>query len=241
MRTLISSLTLLLYSLLATYTAAQTLQDTLVLTEEYPPYNYLDEQGNLQGIAVDLLERAYRQGGVSFDRTHIRVQPWPRSYRQVQKGSNVMLFSMTRTPAREALFQWAGPISKTKVVLLAKRGRGIKIDTVDDLSGYVIGGIHNDIGVILVHELLNYKAEVLTTPHASSLAKMLHLKRIDLWAYEENAAKLFIQRSGFDPENYEAVYTLSESELYYAFSLNTPASTVEQLQRALDSLKQRKK
>jgi len=37
------------------------------ITEEYPPYNYV-ENGRLQGLAVELLERAFALDGLQLDR-----------------------------------------------------------------------------------------------------------------------------------------------------------------------------
>ncbi|NRD74796.1 transporter substrate-binding domain-containing protein [Shewanella sp. VB17] len=216
---------------------AVSLEKLVVLAEDYPPYNYLSEDGELKGIAVDLLVAAYKKAGIKLNPSYIKVQPWPRSYRQLEKDENTMLFSMTRTPARESLFRWAGPISKTKVVLIAKKSRKIRVGFTCELTNYFIGGILDDIGIQLVRELLGYNTNILTSPYANSLAKMLDRERIDLWAYEENTAKLFFERNNLDPNNFESIYTLSESELFYAFSLKTDQKIVDRLQKAIDEVR----
>ena len=216
---------------------ANNLNQVTILTEGYPPYNYQGENGELQGIAVNLLVAAYRQANVDFDKKTIKLQPWPRAYRSVLQGTNIMLFSMTRTRSREKLFKWAGPISKTRIVLLAKKTSQIVISTPDDLTQYIIGGIRNDIGLLLVRELVADSGQLLTSPYASSLANMLNLGRIDLWAYEENVASHFMQREGLDPNDFTVVYTLSEAELYYAFSLDTEQKIVDGLQSILDQFR----
>ena len=216
---------------------AASLENLLVLTEEYPPFNYLAEDGVVKGIAVDLLIAAYKKAGIKLDPSYIKIQPWSRSYRQLQKGENIMLFSTTRTPARESLFRWAGPITKTRIVLIAKKSRNIRVSSPDELAQYFIGGILDDIGVQLVRELLEFNTNILTSPHAQSLAKMLDIGRIDLWAYEENAAKLFFERNNLDPNNFESIYTLAESELFYAFSLKTDQKIVDRLQKAINEVR----
>ncbi len=217
--------------------SASNLDDITILTEGYPPYNYQGENGELQGIAVDLLVEAYKQANVDFDKSTIKLQPWPRAYRSVLQGVNIMLFSMTRTRSREKLFKWAGPISQTRVVLLAKKNSKVVISTPDDLTQYIIGGIRNDIGLLLVRELVADNGQLLTSPYASSLANMLNLGRIDLWAYEENVATHFLRREGLDPDEFEVVYTLSEAELYYAFSLDTDQQVVDGFQSVLDQFR----
>jgi ABC-type amino acid transport substrate-binding protein len=218
--------------------AADTeLEDVLILTEEYPPYNYAGKNREVKGIAVELLIKAYANAGITLKSTSIKMQPWPRSYRQTQKGSNILLFSMTRTPQRESLFKWVGPISATKIVLIAKKSSNIRITDTEQLSQYFIGGILDDIGIQLVRKLVEFDANVLTTPYAKSLAKMLERGRIDLWAYEENSAKLFFERNNMNVDDYETVYVLSEAELFYAFSLKTDQKIIDRLQKALDEVK----
>lgn len=227
------SLTLLTSSL-----KAASLEDITILTEEYPPYNYLDEKGYLKGIAVDLLINAYKEAGIELNTGDIKLQPWPRSYRQLLRAKNTMLFSMTRNAQREKLFKWVGPISKTKISLIAKKSRNIVINNAADLKQYRVGGILEDIGLQLVESIFKDKQNIISVPTSASLTGMLHLNRIDLWAYEENAAYLFLGRHGFDSDLYESVYTLSEGELFYAFSLKTEQKIIDQLQRAIDKLRE---
>ena len=81
------------------------------MTEEYPPYNFGDEKGVNQGIAVEYLKAMFK--GSDKD---IQLLPWARGYKLVQtKGKYNCLFSMTRTEERESLFKWFGPISNTQV------------------------------------------------------------------------------------------------------------------------------
>ena len=232
---------LLSFVTFAPFSNAAALEDITILTEEYPPYNYLDEKGYLKGIAVDVVMKADAQAGLTLDTAAIKTQPWPRPYRQVQRTTNTMLFSTTRNLQREPLFKWAGPISKTKISLIAKKSRNIVIKEAQQLEQYKIGGILEDIGLQLVKSLLSDKSKIVSVPTTPSLTGMLYLDRIDLWAYEENAAKLFLKRHGFDTDHYESVYTLSEAELFYAFSLKTDQKIIDRLQLAIDAVREEEK
>ncbi|NRA24871.1 MAG: transporter substrate-binding domain-containing protein, partial [Oleispira sp.] len=72
---------------------------------------------------------------------------------------------------------------------------------------------------------------------AESLAKMLDAGRIKLWAYEENVARWFIKQAGLNNGEFESVYTLKESDLYYAFSKDINKQTQNLLQKAIDKIK----
>ncbi len=81
-----------------------------IITEIAPPLNYTEdgtETGKLTGQAAEIVKEVQKRIG---DATPIEVMPWARGYSLVQSEPNVMLFSTTRTEAREGLLQWVGPV-----------------------------------------------------------------------------------------------------------------------------------
>ena len=64
----------------------------------------------MQGISVDLLEAVTERMGQTVSRKEVRVEPWADGYRAALEGNGTVLFSTARTPERENLFKWAGPI-----------------------------------------------------------------------------------------------------------------------------------
>lgn len=86
------SVLFLLASLLATVAIAKSdLQSITYLTEEYPPYNFT-ENGELHGIAVDLLVAATARATQPVAKEDISVQPWARAYRTVLINKDTVLF-----------------------------------------------------------------------------------------------------------------------------------------------------
>lgn len=227
----------LLFSLLApSFAQANEIDKLRFVTESYPPYNF-KEKGKLQGIAVDLLLAASKTSGASLSAKKIRVLPWPRAYKMAETGPNIVLFSTTRTDERENKFQWIGPIVPTRIVLLAKKSDAITINSPADIKKYSVGAITDDIGDQLVQQAGVPKSNIKHVAKAESLAKMLDAGRIKLWAYEENVARWFIKQSGFDNSKFESVYTLKESDLYYAFSKDIQQGAIDALQQSIDAVK----
>ncbi|MDN3681135.1 transporter substrate-binding domain-containing protein [Vibrio tapetis subsp. quintayensis] len=209
--------------------------DLTIYTEEFPPYNFT-ENGKLRGITVELLLEATKRIGKPIQADDIKVHPWARSYRRVQVEPNTMLFSMAHIPSREKLFKWVGPIGQTRVVLLAKKSRKIDISVPSQLLDYKIGTIRDDVAQKLV-EQNGVDAETIEhTSTTKSLAKMLDLGRIDLWAYEENAALWVMEQSGLDSRDFESVYVLMELDMYFALNRGTEQSTVDELQKAVEEV-----
>lgn len=206
------------------------------LTESYPPYNYF-ENGELKGIAIDLLNEVLKQNDIEIQEVSIRLLPWPRAYKMLLKGSNHVLFSTTRTQEREPLFEWAGPITSTRIVLLALTENQIEIQSIDQLANYSIGTIKDDIGEQLLLSLGVPSKQIRQAHSAESLVKMLNKGRIQLWAYEENVAHWYIASLSFPKNRFTSVFTLEERELYYAFSKDTDPKLISRFQNAIDRIK----
>ncbi|WP_083700511.1 ABC transporter substrate-binding protein [Shewanella sp. UCD-KL12] len=206
------------------------------LTESYPPYNYL-EDGELKGIAVDLLYEVLIELNEAPQDIKIGLFPWPRAYQMLVKGSNQVLLSTTRTQEREALFQWAGPITHTNIVLLGLANNQIEIQSPQQLPNYTIGTIKDDIGEQLLLSLGTPKSSIRRAHRADSLAKMLYKGRIKLWAYEERVAHWYLNKAELDLKLFTSVFTLKQSELFFAFSKDIDPELVSRFQEALDKLK----
>src|SRR5574343_704797 len=93
--------------------------DMTAYTEELPPLNYQDG-GQVSGFATELLQAVMQQAGYSVD---IQLMPWARAYRLVMEGPDRVIYSITRTPQREPLFHWVGPISPRQIKLYRLNNR----------------------------------------------------------------------------------------------------------------------
>ena len=206
------------------------------ITEAYPPYNFSDDN-ILRGIAVDLLVIASQDTAQPVQRGQIRLMPWARGYRTVLSTPNTVLFATTRTTERERLFKWAGPIAATRVMLLARKADKIRIQSAADLQRYRIGVIHEDIGEQSLLALGVDKKQLQISANADALSRQLHAGRIDLWAYEENVARWFLRNANLDQDDFESVYLLQQGELWYAFNPQVSDEKIQQLQKALDKLR----
>ncbi|MGF1694309.1 transporter substrate-binding domain-containing protein [Vibrio lamellibrachiae] len=206
------------------------------LTEEYPPYNYTNGD-EVKGIAVDLLIEASTIVDSQIQISQINVQPWARAYRSTLITDDTVLFSTTRTQLREHLFQWVGPVSKTRIVVLGRKDSHIEIEEATDLIEYRIGVIRDDVGEQLLVELGVPRDSMQESSYAKTIAEQLHKGRIDLWAYEENVANWWIAQAGYDANEFETLFVLQEGELYYAFNKDVDNILIDKLQQAIDKVK----
>lgn len=205
------------------------------ITEESPPYNYL-QAGEIKGTSVDLLEAMLAHTSTPLKRDTIRYFPWVRGYEIALNRPNTVLFSTTRTPSREPRFHWVGPIARDRVVLLAAEGALHPVTSLEDAiqQGLSVAVIREDIGAQALIEA-GYPERLIrpAIDNRSALHMLLH-QRVDLWAYSEDVARWIAEQEGYRAEVVTSLYTLSESYLYFALNTDTDPQLVTQLQQALE-------
>ncbi len=202
-----------------------------LLTEEWKPYHFM-EDGLVKGQTVDLLVSILEKVGSKQGREDIVFLPWARAYRQAQLEPNTVLFSTSRTPEREKLFKWAGPILKFESYFIGKKDRNFNIEKSEDLHQYKVGVVIDSASAIFARR--HGIPEENTTFNTQGILniKMLEAGRIDFipiqWANFERLAT----QAGIDPSQYEPVYLADTVRLNFAFSLKTPDQVVERFQAA---------
>ncbi|WP_301663450.1 transporter substrate-binding domain-containing protein [Methanoculleus frigidifontis] len=211
-------------------------EDLVLVTEDYPPYNYV-ENGTAQGIAVDLLLEAFRETGGTISAEDIRVLPWSDAYRAALSQNNTVLFATVRLPERENLFKWAGPLGSERQVIFADPGSSIEIAEPGDLTKYRIGVVQDDAAASELLALGVNPSNLVSAKDVPALIALMQEGAIDLWCYGDLAGRHFTREVTGDAGYFEVVSTLDTRDLYYAFNKDTPDSVVETFQAALDTLR----
>ena len=229
----------ILFLFMGTNLPAQTVDDLTIVTEEYPPFNFTAGEKR-QGIATDTLIEMLKLSGSSQTRADIGFLPWASAYNLAVNNRNVLLYTTTRTEAREKLFKWVGPILKSKFVLFARKDANLKIASISDINERElrVGVVLHDVGEqMLLNQGLN-RARLYRYNKGTHMVKMLHNNRINLLAYGQIATRWFFKDQGYDPDDFEEVFFLQKSDYYYAFNKNTDDKIVNQLQAAFDQVKE---
>ncbi|MGY2574085.1 substrate-binding periplasmic protein [Vibrio sp. C8] len=215
---------------------AHPLESLVYYTEDYPPFNFR-ENGVIKGISVDLLHEMTSLSGAEVLESNIILLPWSRSYRSALIKKNSGLFSTTKTSHREDLFQWVGPIATAKVTVMARKGSNIVINSPLDMAKYRIGVMRDDVGEQMLFSLGVPRESMQETTHISRLIELLYKNRIDLLVYDERSASWLIEKAGYGVDSFESVFTLDQSEIYYAFNKGVDKALIRELQKNLDKIK----
>lgn len=207
----------------------------LWMTEDYPPYNYVDENGVLAGISVEILLEIMARNKVAFGLENIAVMPWARAYKEILANNNSALFSMDMTKTRKDLFTFVGPIAPSKVSIFTLR-QDMEINSIEELSELNVGVVRNDVGEQLLDEQgIAAKAKV-KLPSSLEMMRMLKLGRIDAVAIAEDIARFHLRKLGINKGQYKIHFTLHDSYTNFAFNKNVPEKFIQAFKLSLKEL-----
>lgn len=223
-------ITTMIFLLLFTVTQASA-SDFKIMTEEYPPFNYT-EDGKITGLSTDVMMELTKRVGHNSD---FEVLPWARGYNLIQKKSGQILFSMTRTEAREELFKWVGPVASNKWVFFAKKGSGVTITSLEDAKKVKkIGTYKDDAAETFLKEEGFQNLDSVVNDELN--VPKLMAGRINLWIVGELQGIYKAKAKGVS-DDLEKVMDIKDTQLYIAFSKDTADEDIAKWQKALDDMK----
>jgi polar amino acid transport system substrate-binding protein len=202
------------------------------LTEYLPPLNY-EQDGKITGFSTELLDLIALEARIEINK---EMLPWPRAYSRAQKETNTLIYSMVRTPEREAQFQWVGPISSRRIMLykLANR-KDIVIKKLDDARAYQIGAVRESESTKnLIRQ--GFDKLDLATDDENNMRKFKY-GRFDLllsldWSAAYNAKKL-----GIANEIVPVQQLVSQANYWFGISKHTDPSIARKMNLALNKIR----
>jgi polar amino acid transport system substrate-binding protein len=202
-------------------------------TEIFPPANYMNNN-ELVGITVDSLKLIWTE--LKLPEQDITVLPWTRAYRNTLKTSNTALFTMAKTPAREPLFKWVGPLFKSVHILMAKKSSNLKFTNLADVLNYKVSAIKGDISEISLRQVGFPDFNIAKVDDLERSFIMLQSGRVEMMVVSIHSFQHLTNRLGIDASQYEQVWKVNEIDNYIAFNLDTSDDVIQAYQTALDKL-----
>lgn len=209
------------------------------MTEEFAPYQFYEGEGDnrvISGISIEIVQALQKQMGNS---DAIKVLPWSRALKLLAKKKNSALFSTARTPERENLYKWVGPLAKLEMVFFKKMGSDVNIRSMEEAKTLAKIGVTKNVAT---HEILANMGfsnlDVMQSGADEKNLKRLIKGRIDVWPTGYYAGVYSSKKMGV-LDQIEAIPDVSimSGHLYIAFNTETDDSVIQQWQSALDQLK----
>lgn len=220
---------LIAFALAVSLGAAQAAAPSLyIATESSPPSSMLDGHA-VTGSSTDKVREIMARSGLSY---RIDLLPWKRAYTAALRRSNGCVYSTTRTPEREDLFRWIGPLDEAEWVLLARADRHYRFTTLEDARGLRIGTYNGDAR----EEYLRARGFTVDSAHNDLInPRKLLLNRIDLWAASLRRGSAVLEQSGWSA-SIVPVLTFRKVKVYLACNKGVPEEMTVRMQAALDAM-----
>lgn len=228
----------LAFALLVTASADCGADDTIrVVTEDIPPYSMM-VNGQVSGMSTEIVQAVFKEVGLQAT---VEVMPWARAYDLALNLDNVLIYSIARTPEREALFKWVGVIAHSDWYLYCLAERPVKLATLDDARGHSIATVQDDVGEqYLLDRGFTLGRELQSSNKYEQNYRKLKVDHAELWISDELNAVYLMRLNGDDPATTLIpalpIPELSEGGLSMAFSRNTPEPLVERFRAGLEAI-----
>ena len=207
-----------------------------LMTEIFPPYQHHDTVNNkLIGISTEIVQEIQKRVN---NTNKIKIYPWARGMKIVNKKENIALFSMLRTKERENKYKWVGPLSKIQLLFFKKKGSDIVLNSIEDARKVKKIGVTKNVANYDILTSKGFKnLDVISSGADEKNIKKLVKKRIDLWLALKISGLYSAKSLGFKGEIVPIDNVIVfEGNLYIAFNKKTEDKIISKWQKALEEL-----
>ncbi|MCA1907768.1 MAG: EAL domain-containing protein [Magnetospirillum sp.] len=113
---------------------------TIAIDDNYPPYVFRDDAGNVQGILPDLWRLWSERTGIAVD---IRAMDWSAAQALMAQGQADVIDTIFRTEAREKLYSFSAPYATIDVPLFFHKDLSGIVDA-RSARGFTVGAKDGD-------------------------------------------------------------------------------------------------
>lgn len=202
------------------------------VTEEYPPVTFLQD-GRPSGFVTDMVRSIGARLGIP---DNIRLTSWKNAYNMGLTYPKVVLFSAERTPERENLFHWVGPVGRNSAILYARKGSGIRIGSLEEAKKVTAIATTTNWFTEQHLQREGFK-NLLSSPDPRDNVRQLMRGEVQLSVFTDLTIAEIAREAGYSLKDLEPVLTVGQTYFYIAISRDTPAEQVQAWQAALDDLK----
>ncbi len=136
----------------------------MVVTKEYPPYNYQDSNGATVGLSTKVVEAVLEETQFSYD---IELLPWARALQMAKDKENTLIFTLAINAERQKEFKFVAKIAPDvrRCFFKLPSRADIAIQSLNDIKAYDVGTV---IESSMEQDLLNAGFETNVNIHPNT-------------------------------------------------------------------------
>ncbi len=204
-----------------------------VISEIYPPYQIIDEKGELRGWSADKVKLIFTQANINYN---VEIYPWLRAYELALTQSNTFIFSLLRTEERELSFQWVAKLCAIEFSFYRLNVRSdIEIKSISDAKKYLIAAQKGQASTEYLLSLGFEPGKNLSVSYNNdNFIQMLIHDRVELIVLSLPYFQSLVSNNSPYVKEIEAIFPIDylRKDLYLAGSLKTSTALVDKLRKA---------
>ena len=203
--------------------------------EQFAPYSFVTlDSDQPRGLDVELVEAVLKEAQVDY---RLRLYPWERVKRMLERGEADMAFQFAGTPERKAQYELVGPLRTGSTVFMTTHKTNIDDwRSLDDFAGFVIGQVRG-----YAYQTDFDKADLSRDTSAQNprqLVSMLLAGRIDIIVGDRTQLLYFVQEQRAQKQVRLLPKALVQMPRYVAFAKDD-STRARQFSQALERLRSR--
>ena len=207
--------------------------DVRLITEIFPPFNFAGKDGIATGQSTAIVRGILARLGQTAS---IEILPWAEGYNLALNTTNVALFATARTPSRDLLFKWVGPIGSFEKAFYTAANSALSISSLDAArKAGSICVVKDDARQQMLSER-GFTNLAISASDEQCISDLVSGKT-DIWFGSTDSAPFSAYIAGVDASELKMAYVLESNEIFIAFSNSTSDAIVQEWQSALDWLK----
>lgn len=224
--------------LINTSVLAESLPKLTIVTEQFPPYNYVNDQNQLDGVSTRIVQAALKH---MKQTVNINVLPWQQALTQAKTTENTLIYSILRTPEREPYFIW---LATNILIEMNFYGHcDNQLNTMSDLASIK----HQRIGLLaagsydeLIRQHMNVEQnQLIYGKNYRQLYQKLQDKQLDIMI-APHLLMLYMWHQMPSSEVIPKLYSIPktyQNQLYMAFNRKTDARWIKLWHKTLRQMK----
>jgi polar amino acid transport system substrate-binding protein len=201
----------------------------------------MTRDGQLTGMSTEVVQAVLKEVNVQAS---IQSMPWARAYDLALHDPDVLIYSITRTPAREHLFKWVGTIAASRWYIYSAASHPITLLDLNDARDWQTATVNEDVGEqYLIGKQFVIGQQLQSSNRYELNYQKLQTGHVDLWISDELNAAYLAHQAGDEPAR-TLVQSLRVPELEesggfnMAFSAGTAEATVQLFRQGLNTIRE---
>lgn len=211
-----------------------------IVTENYPPYQFVTEDGEFSGVRSEFIQAVFDHSPLRY---RLTMLPWARAYKTTLETPNTCLFSIIYTKERESQFIWVDTIGEVQggFFTTAERSKQLSLSSLSDLHQYTIAVPRDGVGqLILESKGFTVNKELVLVNDWQLAIDMVVKGRVDFMVTNELVISYQLEQMNKPKRALKKVFTIPEFQdnfHYLACNKQTLPKNIAAMRESIKKLK----